>query len=120
MFDANRIALWSALSVLMTPNAMAMDLSCADESGLRSKNANRKAEITFATPFGGAHNKYDLYWINYEGDRELYNTIYVGQSVVQPTFMGHPWVVTVTGADGGEECYGIYLPTTEPRMVELK
>jgi hypothetical protein len=35
-----------------------------------------------------------LYWIDYEGRRRWYATIDSGSTFRQPTYAGHPWVVT--------------------------
>ncbi len=40
----------------------------------------------------------DIYWINYSGDRVFYNTIGVGGSYYQGTFITHPWIAAQVGS----------------------
>lgn len=49
-----------------------------------------------------------IFWLDYNGQRVLYNTLAPGQSYVQQTFLTHPWVI----ADGSTPavCQNIYLP----------
>jgi len=47
-----------------------------------------------------------LYWLDYEGKRVLYGNIPEGQTVRQPTFTSHPWVIT----DTNDKCLELYIP----------
>ncbi|MCA9000234.1 MAG: hypothetical protein KDA80_24765 [Planctomycetaceae bacterium] len=40
-----------------------------------------------------------LNWVNFEGREELYQTIQPGQTVDQPTFVGHKWRIRATGTN---------------------
>lgn len=40
----------------------------------------------------------DIYWINYMGDRVFYNTIAIGGSYFQGTFITHPWIAAEFGS----------------------
>lgn len=47
-----------------------------------------------------------IYWIDYEGRQKLYTTLEAGDRYDQPSFPGHPWLVT-RALDG--YCLGIYV-----------
>lgn len=48
-----------------------------------------------------------VYWVNHSGELERYRDVTPGESIVQGTYLGHPWVVT-TEDDTRLACY---LPT---------
>jgi hypothetical protein len=54
-----------------------------------------------------------IYWINYDGMRQLYAVAAPHQSHRQQTYVTHPWVLT----DEHENCVAVFLPTREPRQV---
>jgi hypothetical protein len=56
----------------------------------RSLPSTTTSEITFVNESGQV---VDIYWINFNGDFVLYNTLQPGGSYVQRTFLNHAWVV---------------------------
>jgi len=42
----------------------------------------------------------DLYWIDYEGNRVFYRTIYANSEYSRDTFLSHPWLIVLTGTGG--------------------
>jgi hypothetical protein len=58
---------------------------------------------------------YLLFWLDFDGKRKSYGTLYAGQIWSQNTFATHPWLIA--GADG--EAIGIYVPGTSQAKVIL-
>jgi hypothetical protein len=57
-----------------------------------------------------------IFWLNYDGQRELYSVLEPGTSYVQGSYLTHLWLV----ADLNGACLGIYLPidgTAEARLL---
>jgi len=104
---------WTFLAlVLLCPDGHAADGTCPNEELLRSRSSNISTEITFINDTGRSVR---LYWINFEGERQLYAQIPPGQRVQQPTFAKHPWIVV----DADEHCLGVYRAARLPRMVHI-
>jgi hypothetical protein len=57
-----------------------------------------------------------IFWLNYEGKRVLYNTLAPGQSYVQGTFVTHPWLVAMTNG----VALVIYEPTSQAGAARIK
>ena len=62
----------------------------------RSLEGTTTSTIEFVNATGGPVR---TYWLDYAGQRVLYETIPAGQSFVQDTWLTHPWVV-LDAADG--------------------
>jgi len=80
--------------LFLCPGSHAADGTCPNEELLRSRKSNISTEITFINDTGGSVR---LYWINFEGERQLYAQIRPGQRVHQPTFVTQPWIVVNAG-----------------------
>jgi hypothetical protein len=85
---------------------------CPNEGLLRSRNSDTATEVTFINDTGGTVG---LYWIDFQGARQLYGQIPPGQRALQPTFLTHPWIVV----DEGGACLGVYRPARSPRTVHI-
>lgn len=102
------------------------EVGCNNELAYRSQFGVTTATIRFANrsirevrPDGTTYREavtYNIYWLNYKGERVLYKVLAPGEQVVQQTFLTHPWLVT-RARDGS--CVGIFLPTTEDGVVIL-
>ena len=66
--------------------------------GLRSKHYRIRTDIEFDNRLP---EPVDIYWINYEGGRQKYHTLRPGETLIQKTFVTHPWVITRV-SDGKE------------------
>ena len=83
----------------MAPEAEAVTLSplnpvTVDTTAL-SVDDNTEAMIKF---FNDCHVAVDIYWIDYNGDRVLYfDDLAPGQSVLQGTYLTHPWLAVESG-----------------------
>jgi enediyne biosynthesis protein E4 len=87
--------------------------SCSEESSLHSISGTVATSIEFQNK---TSKTLKLFWINYQGKRELYQTLQPGQSNVQPTFVTHPWVV----AEENNTCFSIFLPLNTPSIAKLE
>ena len=86
---------------------------CPDEPSLYSLNDLVPLNITFSNQRGQAIN---LFWIDYQGVRQFYNELQPGESVVQPTFITHPWVIT--DKDTGE-CVQLVMPDLNTPTINI-
>jgi WD40 repeat protein len=84
--------------------------SCSYEGHIKSVAA-------FSTPTAvrfvnnSASVTFQVFWLDYNGNRVLYATLGPGQSFVQQTFLTHPWVIADTSPAAA--CQQIYLPLPE-------
>lgn len=77
-------------------------LPCNQEVKLKSKNG-KAININF---INNTENAVRLYWLDFTGKRVQYsNNLPVSVTHQQPSFVGHPWMVT----DLNDKCLGIYL-----------
>ncbi|GAB6044087.1 VHL beta domain-containing protein [Endothiovibrio diazotrophicus] len=104
--------LFLALVLLLPATARATELSCDQESGQRSNSSGGSASVTFQNDSSATVN---VYWINFQGNRTLYKTLTAGASYRQPTYIGHPWVVT----DESERCVYLWVPEQSSENVEI-
>jgi hypothetical protein len=96
----------------LSSSAHTQEASCPNEVALRSRYSTMPTEITFINDTGGTVR---LYWINPEGERQLYAQLPTGQRVRQLTFVTHPWVVV----DSEGRCLGVYRAARAPRTVQI-
>jgi hypothetical protein len=84
--------------------------SCSYEGHIKSVAA-------FSTPTAvrfvnsSATLTFQVFWLDYNGNRVLYATLGPGQSFIQQTFLTHPWVIADTSP--AATCQEIYLPLPE-------
>jgi hypothetical protein len=84
------------------------DQSCLNERSLKSIEGRIATSITVKN---NSSIPVQLYWIDYTGKRTFYYRLDPGRTMVQPTFVTHPWVIT----DAANKCLAVYMPGTEPR-----
>lgn len=65
----------------------------------RSLESTTTSSITFDNQSGTTVR---IFWLDFGGNRVLYNTLAAGQSYVQPTWLTHPWVAV----DDSDQCLG--------------
>jgi arabinogalactan endo-1,4-beta-galactosidase len=58
---------------------------------------------------------YLLFWLDFEGKRKPYGTLYAGQKWSQNTFATHPWLI----ADAHGKALGIYVPGKSQAKIIL-
>src|SRR6266702_8357091 len=81
----------TALAGVVLPN---LDPVTVDNT-LKSTSGSTLAAIDFENHLSYA---VDVYWINYAGDRILYNTLAANSSYVQSTYLTHPWLIVQAGS----------------------
>ncbi len=86
--------------------------TCAGEGQIKSASTDISTEITFTNNSSAARQ---IFWIDFEGARVQYGNIAPGASHVQPTFLGHAWMI----ADKDADCIGLYFAETASRAVSL-
>lgn len=81
-------------------------VSAGREKTLRSEQSAIATTVQFVnrTP-----RPMQIFWLDFQGQRKLYNTLPGNSQFVQTTFAGHPWVVVDDG-----KVRGIYIPRPEP------
>jgi hypothetical protein len=85
---------------------------CSQLQAFRSREAKRTTAIEFVN----VSSKYvQVYWLNSNGQRQLYANLAPWEIHRQSTFETHPWLVT----DATGQCLGIYLPVEQPSRAIL-
>ena len=84
----------------------------AEEKGIKSVDGEVEAKIEFENKSG---KTVKVYWLDYEGNRQLYQTLKDGESHEQETFLTHPWLIT----DEDDNAWYLYFPDAQPRSIEI-
>ena len=92
------------------PPALAEKKHAAEEKGIKSTNGDVDASIKFVNK---SAQTVKIYWLDYDGDRKLYQTLKDGEVYSQGTFLTHPWLIT----DDNDDAWYVYFPDTQPRTV---
>jgi hypothetical protein len=86
---------------------------CSLESTYRSTEGSVVTSIEFTN---SSTRPVRIYWLNYSGQRQLYQTLPTTAHYVQSTWVTHPWVVT----DLEGRCLALYMATSQPGSATLK
>jgi hypothetical protein len=89
-------------------------ISCENEGTQRSLNSRNPTSIRVVNERKVPVN---VYWINYQGQREHYFKLAPGKMRDQSTFSSHPWLITQDQED--QSCMGIFFPTDKPGLIIL-
>jgi hypothetical protein len=81
--------------------AGASELSCSDQSTIRSVASYSEVKFTFINK---STQTLQIIWITFTGGRDTYNTLAPGTSYVQYTYIQHAWLI----ADSASSCLGIF------------
>lgn len=106
------LLLAGVLTFAGTLPATGAEATCPGESQIKSASTEINTEITFENKSGAERQ---IFWIDFNGARVHYGDIASGATHVQPTFLGHAWIITDKDAD----CLGFYFAETAPRLVSL-
>jgi von Hippel-Lindau disease tumor supressor len=87
--------------------------NCDVEPTMRSLTSEIPTDVRFVNT---RVESIRLYWLDFEGHRQLYSTLRSGQSLTQPTFATHPWVAT----DENAVCLGTFLARRDPATATIK
>jgi carbonic anhydrase len=86
--------------------------SCASESELKSMAGRIETFVLFKNQ---SNRVVKTYWLDYYGNRKLYQTLSPSQQGRQQTYITHPWVIT----DENDQCLGIFLPQVAKSEVVI-
>ncbi len=96
----------------LTPVTELAALPCSLEGTIKSLTADSSTYITFSNLTSQTRI---VYWLDYSGNRVLYNTLPPGISYMQQSYLTDPWVVATSSG----QCLGIYLPVDGPNSVTI-
>jgi hypothetical protein len=82
---------------------------CEREFEYRSLKADRPVRVQFSNATDG---RIDIYWLDYDGHRAIFNILKKGESHSYRTYVTHPWVITTSN----DACLMLYLPSTDPNQ----
>jgi VHL beta domain len=88
-------------------------IDCGEEKNLRSLGTMRPTQLSFVNMSGSTKR---IYWITFDGARQLFNTLSDRDTYAVRTYVTHPWVVT----NESDKCEGIYFPDSVERRVVLQ
>ncbi|WP_037546270.1 hypothetical protein [Stappia stellulata] len=86
--------------------------SCREEGFITSVASDRPATLIFRNE---RRRPIVVHWLDFNGERQSQARVPAGGEMVQPTLIGHPWLVTTPRGD----CLGIYLPRDRSRVVTI-
>ncbi len=78
-----------------------VELQCSDVGNIKSIEGTVKYKIDFVN---SRDESVDMFWINYEGQEELKQTMLPGDSWGVNTYATHPWLVR----DKSGDCLALY------------
>jgi hypothetical protein len=84
-----------------------------DEAKLRSVSATNPTTIIFDNR---TSKDYLLFWLDFEGNRKPYGTLFAGHKLGQNTYATHPWVIT----DANQNAIAIYIADNQPARVVVR
>ena len=85
-------------------------LNCSQEESLRSVEAQTSTVVEFMNRSSG---HIQIYWIDYTGQRVLYNILWPDECYQQKTYLTQPWLII----DSMGECRHSYLPDEQSGSV---
>ncbi len=91
---------------------------CANQNHLRSLGSKRKTKITFIV--GQTKNRFKVYWLDYNGKKNINQNLTEGMSWTVETYPSHPWAVYKVLASGSETCHSVVRGTKNPSQWLLR
>jgi hypothetical protein len=88
-------------------------VDCGRAGSIRSETEEDKSEIEIVNETSAA---VQVYWINYDGAKELYATLKAGESSVFETYQTHPWMITSAAG----RCIAVFLPDSRPGRAVVR
>jgi von Hippel-Lindau disease tumor supressor len=86
---------------------------CPREPELKSDASTAAATIRFDN---GRSSPVRVYWLDFTGRRVLYQSLTAGQTIYQPTYASHRWLV----ATEDDRCLGVYEPVGTRSIAEIQ
>ena len=104
----------SMLSFLTVAGPAVASAECFGEGSYRSTPGNTPALLSFTNNAQSEEDAYQIFWIDFDGNRQLYSTLHAQQSIDQETFIGHLWLITAPVPGGGEICIDL-IEASKPK-----
>ncbi len=86
--------------------------SCRQFGRVRSRNSGVSIQVRFVN---GTRSQRTVMWLDYRGQPKQYRRLSPGESYVQQTFAGHPWMFT----DGPGNCKELFVPNRNTRRYVI-
>ena len=102
----------TAAPTTAAPRPPVPDAACATESTLRSKSGAVTASLHIVN---NTTETVQAIWLDYTGKRVVYGTVAPFSSVVQPTWVTHPWII----ANQQGTCYRLIVMTSPDQTVSV-
>lgn len=87
------------------------DFGCEALAQLRSGFSSTPTTIEFVNR---RTSSVRIHWVDHAGQLKLFNELGPAGRHTQATYVSHPWQV-----EGGGTCLGVWLPTPQPRVVDI-
>jgi hypothetical protein len=96
----------------LLPRLNPAPVPCSEERNLRSLGTMTPTTIVFTNK---ETSELRIYWLDHAGNRKIYGTLAINQTLSFQAFMTHPWLI----ADTNDQCKAIYLPESAPLNITL-
>jgi len=94
--------------------------ACSEEAGLRSKNSKRETQIKFVANGPRNTDRFEIYWLDYDGQRKKYKTLTPGQSWTVKTYPSHPWLVLRVSNSGARSCFALVRGRKQSSELQVR
>lgn len=84
----------------------------AEAKGLKSTEEKAETFVTFVNKTGMT---VQVWWLDFEGKRILYNTLAPDEEYRQQTYLTHPWIIT----DVKGNALQLVMPEPKPKTVRI-
>ena len=101
------------LSLQAPPPLKISDLGCGTHPELRSGASTTPTNVTFINNHGSL---VQIYWIDFDGNPQLYKELADKLPFSTPTYSTHPWIASTSD----HQCLGIFLPSEPDNKFVLK
>jgi von Hippel-Lindau disease tumor supressor len=84
----------------------------AELAGAKSLNGDIPASLMFINK---TEAPVKIYWLDYKGDRQFYQTLAPEEEYIQQSYLSHPWLVT----DSNDKAWYVFYPDAQTRLVMI-
>lgn len=108
------------LSFLAVAGSGIASAGCFGEGSYRSTPSDTPALLSFTSNAQSEEDAYEIFWIDFDGNRQLYSTLHAQQSIDHPTYIGHLWLITAPMPGGGEICIDLIEASKPKENITLE
>ena len=98
--------------VALVPGVAGAEHSCDQLDELKSHKSHKPSRVQF---LNGADGERLVKWLDFHGTPVTFKRLKPNQSILQSTYIGHPWMVT----DRTGKCREIVVPTQKSQKVKI-